>query len=209
LIWAYPNHGNAISTILTRRIDAQGGLLEGFGNILDSLVSRLSTQSVKEVVPTLKALAGLIRSHEDILTLAVIEAKSLLTALKDLYPELRGDDGMRLKEEIMLIVHRIMNASTGNEDTIKTFLGPITSRLGAETGRAFVDAPIRQDYETVFEGGELSEDVMRLLERFQNERASIGVSAIFSRCGITADNRRSKIWFHYSHISLPIYYLKL
>jgi hypothetical protein len=133
---------------------------------------------VKEVGPTLKALAGLIRSHEDILTLAVIEAKSIVIAFKDLYPKLRGDDGMRLKEEIMLIVHRIMNASAGNEDTIKTFLGPITSRLGAETGRVFVDAPIRQDYETVFEGGGLLEDVLRLLERFQNERASIGVSTL-------------------------------
>jgi hypothetical protein len=99
-----------------------------------------------------------------------------LTAFKDLYPKLKGDEGMRLKEEIMLIVHRLMNASIGNEDTIKTLLGPITSRLGAETGRPFVDAPIRQDYETVFEGGELSEDVVRQLERFQNERASIGVS---------------------------------
>jgi len=176
LVWAYPNHGNAISTILTRRIDAQGDLLEGFGTILNWLVSKLSNQSTKEVGPTLKALAGLIRSHEDILTLAVIEAKSIVTAFKDLYPRLRGDDGMRLKEEIMLIVHRIMNASAGNEDTIKTFLGPITSRLGAETGRAFVDAPIRQDYETVFEGGELSEDVLTSLERFQSERASIGVS---------------------------------
>jgi hypothetical protein len=184
LVWAYPNHGNAISTILTRRIDAQGDLLEGFGNILNSLVSRLSTLSVKEVGPTLKALAGLIRSHEDILTLAVIEAKSIVIAFKDLYPKLRGDDGMRLKEEIMLIVHRIMNASAGNEDTIKSFLGPITSRLGAETGRVFVDAPIRQDYETVFEGGELSEDVLRLLERFQNERASIGVSIFALDVGV-------------------------
>jgi len=175
LIWAYPNHGNAISTILTRRIDAQNDLLEGFGGILNSLVSRLSTH-LKEVGPTLKALAGLIRSHEDILTLAVIEAKSILTAFKDLYPRLRGDDGLRLKEEIMMIIHRIMNASAGNEDTIKSHLGPITTRLGAETGRAFVDAPIRQDYETVFEGGELSEDIMGQMERFQNERASIGVS---------------------------------
>ena len=175
MIWAYPNHGNAISTILTRRIDAQNDLLEGFGGILNSLVSRLSTH-LKEVGPTLKALAGLIRSHEDILTLAVIEAKSILTAFKDLYPRLRGDDGLRLKEEIMMIIHRIMNASAGNEDTIKSHLGPITTRLGAETGRAFVDAPIRQDYETVFEGGELSEDIMGQMERFQNERASIGVS---------------------------------
>jgi hypothetical protein len=164
---------------LTRRIDAQSDLLEGFGNILNSLVSRLSSQSVKDIGPTLKALAGLVRSHEDILTLAVIEAKSILTAFKDLYPKLKGDEGMRLKEEIMLIVHRLMNASIGNEDTIKAFLGPITSRLGAETGRAFVDAPIRQDYETVFEGGELSEDVVGQLERFQNERASIGVSLLF------------------------------
>jgi hypothetical protein len=206
LVWAYPNHGNAISTILTRRIDAQSDLLENFGTVLNSVVSRLSTHP-KEIGSTLKALAGLIRSHEDILTLAVIEAKSIVTASKDLYPRLRGDDGMRFKEEIMLIVHRIMDASAGNEDTIKTFLGSITSRLGAETGRVFVDAPIRQDYETVFEGGELSEDVLRLLERFQNERASIGVSFLAYNVG-WADNRRSKIWFHYSHISLPTFYPK-
>jgi len=181
LIWAYPNHGNAISTILTRRIDAQGDLLEVFGTVITSLVSRLSTQSAQEVSPTLRALAGLVRAHEDVLTLAVIEAKSILTAFKDLYPRLKGDEGMRLKEDILLVVHRIMNASAGSEDTIKSFLGPITSRLGAETGRAFVDAPIRQDYETVFEGGELTEDILGKLERFQNERASIGVSPPLSK----------------------------
>jgi hypothetical protein len=180
LVWAYPNHGNAISTILTRRIDAQSDLLEEFGAVLTSLVTRLSTQSGRkdEIAPTLKALAGLMRAHEDILTLAVIEAKSILTTFKDLYPKLKGDDGMRLKEDILLVVHRIMNASAGNEDTIKSLLGPITSRLGAETGRVFFDAPIRQDYETVFEGGELSEEVVGKLERFQNERASIGVSPL-------------------------------
>jgi hypothetical protein len=104
-----------------------------------------------------------------------VEAKTILGALKDLYPRLKGEEGMRIKEDILLIVHRIMNASVGNEDTIKSFLGPITTRLGAETGRSFIDAPIRQDYETVFEGGELSEEVLGKLERFQSERASIGV----------------------------------
>lgn len=119
-----------------------------------------------------------MRAHDDILCLTVIEAKSILGALKDIYPRLKGEEGMKIKEDILLIVHRIMNASagSGNEDTMKSFLGPITSRLGAETGRPFIDAPIRQDYEVVFEGGELSDEVVGKLERFQNERTSLGVS---------------------------------
>jgi hypothetical protein len=178
LIWSFPNHGNAISTILTRRFDAQHDLLEGFGSVVTSLVSRLQATDIKEIGPTLKALGGLIRAHDDILCLAVVEAKSILSALKDIYPRLKGEGGMKIKEDILMIVHRIMNASAGNEDTMKSFLGPITSRLGAEIGRPFMDAPIRQDYEVVFEGGELSDEVFGKLERFQNERASLGVGLL-------------------------------
>jgi hypothetical protein len=110
----------------------------------------------------------------------------------------------------LMIVHRIMNASAGNEDMMKSFLGPITSRLGAEVGRPFVDAPIRQDYEVVFEGGELSDEVIGKLERFQNERASLGVG----RCGFSSfvtcyemelTGRLYRISYHYSHMS-PLHF---
>jgi hypothetical protein len=125
----------------------------------------------------------LIRAHDDILCLAVIEAKSVLETLAGTYSRLKGgDDGLKIKEEILLVVHRIIGASigngngNGNEETIKSFLGPPSSP--GSRGRLFVETNLREDYQAVFESGEnqIPLEIIGKLERFQDERANIGVS---------------------------------
>jgi hypothetical protein len=176
LIWAYPNHSNAISTILTRRFDAQPALVEEFGTIvLPSLLDLLGDKdsSPASVGVGVRALSTLMRAHDDLLALGVMEMEKVISCLRGVYGRLtKSDTGLKVKEEVLLLVHRLVNAS-GNEEAVKGLMGP-KERIGG--GRAFIDGSLREDYEVIFGGGVIPDEVMLKLKRFQDERASLGVS---------------------------------
>jgi hypothetical protein len=202
LIYSYPNHGNAISTILTRRFDALPSLLEDFGTvILPALIEQLRAGkewTIASIGIAVRVLSTLLRAHDDILALGVMELNTILQCLQETYTRLngkgkgQGDEGLRVKEEVLLLVHRLVNA-VGDDEVVKRSMGPKES---LDVGRAFIDGTLRQDYETIFDGGVISDEVMLKLKRFQDERASVGVSRSWLRLTLpgTEGERRQDTW---------------
>jgi hypothetical protein len=198
LIYSYPNHGNAISTILTRRFDALPSLLEDFGTvILPALIDQLRAGkewTIGSIGIAVRALSTLLRARDDILALGVMELNTILQCLQETYTRLngkgkgQGDEGLKVKEEVLLLVHRLVNA-VGDEEVVKRSMGPKES---VDVGRAFIDGTLRQDYETIFDGGVISDEVMLKLKRFQDERASVGVSRSWLRLTSCLGRSREK-----------------
>lgn len=174
LILAYPNHQNAISTILTRRFDADPGLIEQFANtvvptIITSLQAAKGNDSVRIAV---EALGRLVRAHDDLLSLVVGELKTVLSALQRLYDHLDGDDGLQTKEDVLLIVERLMGGAKLDVHSGAQLLGP-------KSGKPFVDGSLRTDFEAIFNSGvaqeAISDEVMLKLKASQERKTKANV----------------------------------
>lgn len=176
LIWAYPNHQNAISTILTRRFDGDPTLIEHFAEtvipeVLDSVVDSTTIESARVAI---KALGGLVRAHDDILSLVVACHSTILSALQGLYGTLTAEGGLEIKEEVLLLVERILAG-------IKTDLHTGLQLLGSKSGRAFVDGTLRTDYEAIFNSHAspeeaIPDEVMSKLRQSSDKKAKANVS---------------------------------
>jgi hypothetical protein len=176
LIWAYPNHQNAVNTILTRRFDGDPTLIEHFAEtvipeVLDLVIDSTTSDSARIAV---RALGGLIRAHDDILSLVVACHSTILSALNGMYGILSGDSGLEIKEEILLIIERVLAGT-------KTDLHSGLQLLGNKSGKPFIDASLRTDYEAIFnshgsvEGG-ISSEVMKKLKLSSDKKAKANVS---------------------------------
>lgn len=174
LILAYPNHQNAISTILTRRLDAEPSLLDEFANVIlpTSLQSAQSASDTRAVGIAVKALGSLIRSHDDVLSLVVSDLKAVITALQGLYGQLNGDDGLPVKEEILLLAERIIGGA-------KFDLNSGVQSLGIKSGTPFVDGSLRTDYEAIFNSAigsdTIPDEVIAKLRSTQDRKARANV----------------------------------
>lgn len=176
LIWAYPNHQNAVSTILTRRFDSDPTLIEHFAEtvipeVLDSVVDSTTIESASIAI---KALGGLVRAHDDILSLVVACHSTILSALQGLYGTLTNEGALEIKEEVLLLVERILAG-------IKTDLHSGLQLLGNKAGRAFVDGTLRTDYEAIFNSHASAEEgipdeIMGKLRQISDKKAKTNVS---------------------------------
>ena len=193
LIWAYPNNQNAISTILTRRFDSDPTLIEEFAEtvipeVLDTIMDSTTKYSASLAI---KALGGLIRAHDDILSLVVACHPTILSALRGMYGSLTGDGGLEIKEDVLLVVERMLAGA-------KLDLHSGVQLLGPGNGRAFVDGTLRTDYEAIFNGhasindGGISNEVMGRLKQSADKKSKANVSPPPVMCVVKkkADNFR-------------------
>lgn len=174
LIFAYPNHQNAITTILTRRFDADPTLLDGFANIIiPTLIESLrSPGSVGSASVAVRAMSSLIHAHDDILSLVVSDLRSAMSALQGFYGGLDGDEGLHVKEDVLLLVERILGGA-------KMDVHSGVQLLGAKSGRPFIDGTLRTDYEAIFNSDAAQDSmeakVMLKLRASQDQKAKVNV----------------------------------
>ena len=180
-IIAYPHHTSTISKILSYTLDSQPNLLDTIRTeVIPALVTRLRLSPSRQVV---RMLHLLLRSHEEILGLLLIEADYILPALRDSYARI---DGIRGKSDALLVCHVLIKAVHGGQsgEALKRLMGAVGT---ASKNKVLVDAGLREDYEAFFEEGEIGKGEIAVLKRIRDEDAAsdlVGLYLDFERTSL-------------------------
>ncbi|ORX36173.1 hypothetical protein BD324DRAFT_528654 [Kockovaella imperatae] len=163
-IIAYPLHRKAINELVGRVLTPN--ILEEFrGEILPSLVTRLQLCHGQDLCKVIRIILLIIRSHDDLLGLALEEATYVIPALRTAYQSL---DGLEGQSDTLILCHELVSAVQGeSKDALKRLMG------GGHSKQLLLGQTLREDYEALFErAAPLPDGLVSRLDAMRDARAA-------------------------------------
>ncbi|WRT65202.1 uncharacterized protein IL334_002145 [Kwoniella shivajii] len=183
-IISYPLHIRTINQILNFAFDENPDLIEIFRiEILPSLINRLKSTSstasthdhgrIDEISKSVTIFLSVIRSHDELLALALEDSEDVLTSLSIAYTSI-GNKEPKTKSDILMICKELLDRVEGHnasEEAMIKFMGhPLST--SEEQDEVLQRGSLRDDWESLFEKGEtVGIDIKEDLERRRDDQA--------------------------------------